>query len=73
MIRSSRFAVALDVDEIAAHLARSLPGATGRDVDHVVRTALNRAWNRSPDRDSAQLSRDDLIAAARESRKYASG
>ncbi len=72
MIRTSRLSDAgLDVDEISAHLARSLAAASGRDLDHVVRTGINHALNRSSDRDRVQLTRQDLMAAAQESRMYA--
>ena len=67
MIRTSaRSDPGFDVDETSAHLARSLPGASGRDLDYVVRTAIDRA----SDRDHRQVTREDLIAAAKESRMY---
>jgi AAA+ superfamily predicted ATPase len=71
MIRTSAVAeVTTDVDEISAHLARSMPGASGRDLNYVVRTAVGRAQERSAHRDQVPLSAQDLVAAAQESRMY---
>jgi SpoVK/Ycf46/Vps4 family AAA+-type ATPase len=70
-IRGCGIPATLDLDETSAHVARSLPGASGRDLEYVARTAADRASNRSSDRDGVQLNRDDVIAAAREMRMYA--
>ncbi len=53
-----------DLDEISAHLAQIMPGASGRHLNYVVRKATEHARKRAPDRDRMRLSREDLIAVA---------
>jgi SpoVK/Ycf46/Vps4 family AAA+-type ATPase len=71
IIRTSAvYGDALDVKELSAHLARSLPGASGRYLNYVVRTAIEHARKRSVDRDLLQLTREDLLTAGQESGMY---